>query len=107
MNRKNFFVDYLMAIDYFEKKAKRVEIHLTQGIRKKTVQWINKYHLPSLQATLKKKTWFAKKKPNIFFMPGILMDEATRIHFDHNAQRLELDLCGGQIVIQSVTAQAS
>ena len=24
MNRKNFFVDYLMAIDYFEKKAKSI-----------------------------------------------------------------------------------
>jgi len=62
---------------------------------------------PLLQTTLTKKTWFTRKKPNIFFIPGILIDEATRVHFDHNAQRLELDLCGGQIVIQNQTAQAS
>ena len=107
MNRKNFFVDYLMAIDYFEKKAKRVKIYLTKGTRKKTVQWINKRHLPSLQVTLTKKAWFAKKKLNVFFIPGILMNEATKVHFDYNAQRLELHLCGGQIIIQSQTAQAS
>lgn len=107
MNKKKFFVDYLMAIDYFEKKAKRVKIYLIQGTKRKTVQWINKFHLPSLQTTLTEKTWFAKKKPSIFFILGILMNEATRVHFDHNAQRLELDLCGGQIIIQSLTAQGS
>lgn len=107
MSNKKFFVDYLMAIDYFEKKAKRVKINLIQGTRRKTVQWINKVHLPSLQTTLTEKTWFAKKKPNIFFIPGILMDEASRVQFDYNAQRLELDLCGGQIIIQSLTTQGS
>ena len=57
--------------------------------------------------TLTEKTWFTKKKPNIFFIPGILMNEATRVHLDHNAQRLELDLCEGQIIIQSLIVQGS